>query len=207
MCIRNCKEGILKKNVGITQGAFSGAFSQICEILETNPVILDNENMVKDMDLIIFSGGADINPEIYKQANLASYINIHSMQRDVLELKVLEIANSLSKKILGVCRGHQLVNAALGGSLIQEIGWVKSHRGYHSLVKPEGIVGKFFENVNSMHHQGVLSEGKGQTVTSRYGGVIESTESKNIITVQFHPECMNDTQSSRFFQYILQEWI
>ena len=197
----------MKKIVGITQGAFSGAFSQICSILETNPIILDNEDMVKDVDLIIFSGGADINPEIYNQRNFSSYIDDSSIERDYLELKLLEIANSLSKKILGVCRGHQLVNAALGGTLIQEVSLMGSHGGHHHLVEPEGIVGKFFTTVNSMHHQGVLNPGDGQTVTSRYGGVIESTESKNIITVQFHPECMGDTQASSFFQYILQEWI
>jgi len=197
----------MKKNVGITQGAFSGAFAQICDILETNPVTLTSEDMVKDVDLIIFSGGADINPEIYNQRNFSSWIDDSSIKRDVLELKILEIANSLTKKILGVCRGHQLVNAALGGTLIQEISWVGSHQGHHQLVEPEGTVGRFFEIVNSMHHQGVLSEGKGQIVTSRYGGVIESTESENIITVQWHPEVMDDTQASSFFQYILQEWI
>jgi len=197
----------MKKRVGITPGAFDETFAAICRLLETTPIILENEEMVKSVDLVIFPGGADINPEIYGQLNFCSGVDIDSIRRDIYEIKVLEIAKSLAKKVLGVCRGHQLVNAALGGTLIQEVGWILPHRAYHELLDAEGIVGEFFETVNSLHHQGVLSPGDGQTVTSTFGGIVESTESENIITVQFHPETMNDTQASRFFQYILQDWI
>lgn len=196
----------MKKRIGITPGAFSNLFVSICHNLKVEPVILDKETYISDLDLIIFPGGADINPQIYNQPNRASIINTNSMSRDIFEIKVLETAKSLSKKILAVCRGHQLVNAALGGSLIQEISWIKDHDNYHFLSFVKGTVGKFFQQVNSMHHQGVLSPGIGQEITSMYGGVIESTESENIITVQWHPECMKDKQSYDFFEYLFYKW-
>ncbi len=194
------------KIVGITPGAFVESFAKICSILDTDPILLDKKEHVKACDLILFTGGADINPKIYNQENIASQISEHSKKRDIFEIEVLEIAKSLAKKVLAVCRGHQLVNAALGGTLVQEIGWMEPHKGHHGLVEAKGIVGKHFEWVNSMHHQGVLLPGIGQEVTSKHGGIVESTESENIITVQFHPETMNERSSRDFFMEILHKW-
>jgi putative glutamine amidotransferase len=196
----------MKKVIGITSGAFVKSFSDICDIVGTAPILLNKKELVKQVDVIIFTGGADINPEIYGQRNSASYINKFSIARDVLEIELLNTAINLGKKILGVCRGHQLINAALGGTLVQEIGTIQNHGLNHNLINVKGIPGKFFESVNSMHHQGVLSPGKTLEVTSSYGGVVESTENSNIVTVQWHPEVMNTQNSLEFFRYILKDW-
>lgn len=163
-----------------------------------------NNDVYEQSSLIIFSGGEDINPQIYGEENLFSHFNT---SRDRIELHILERALEDNKKILGVCRGHQLINAYLGGKLIQDLNHSKFyHAGYHNLeiLKDDSVVNKFFfDGVNSLHHQGVIKVGKGLTPTSFHNGVFESCENNLIITTQFHPEFMNDSQD--FFDYIV-EW-
>jgi len=195
----------MSKTVGVTPGAFSTSFHHICEILSVESVVLDKPTLVENLDLVILTGGADINPALYGQENTHSYINAYSMQRDIYEIHVLNYARKLGKKILGVCRGHQLINAVLGGTLVQEIGMMVRHGGHHDLTDKEGVISHFFDRVNSMHHQGVLVPGVGLTPTSRYGGVIESTEGKDILSVQWHPEAMGK-QALEFFNHIIKEW-
>ena len=196
----------MSKNIGITAGAFSGSFFRIANDLETYPQLIQTEDEIKNIDLLILPGGADINPELYGQKNTHSYITQYSIVKDLWEIKAFRAAITLGKKVLGVCRGHQLINAALGGILVQEIGLIKRHENRHLLTEKEGIIGKFFDTVNSIHHQGVLTPGKGLSITSKYGGVIESTENNQIISVQFHPEVMEKQSSLEFFQYVLKDW-
>ena len=124
-----------------------------------------------------------------------------------MELMVLKTALELNKKILGVCRGHQLINAYLGGKLVQDLKMDLNevHGGYHELVlltDKSLVLPYFLDGVNSMHHQGVIVPGNGLVPTSFYNGVYESCESDNIITVQFHHEFMNNQQSKNFFNQI-----
>lgn len=159
----------------------------------------------REMDkykLIIFSGGADISPSIYGEENIHSF---PFPERDRVELPILKTALELGTKILGVCRGHQLINAYLGGRLIQDLSYLEDHDYFHNLefMTKKSLVETFFiQGVNSLHHQGVILEGSGLEITSKHKGVIESTESENIITVQFHPEFMD---ARAFFQFI-KEW-
>lgn len=186
----------------LTYPCFAGGYyNQIsCKMIkEVNDVKDENA------DLIIFTGGADISPELYGEENKYSYTN---PDRDKFEKEIFELATSLNKKILGVCRGHQLINALLGGKLVQdiEIQLKEFHEGKHWLkIKNKGIVPSFFSRVNSLHHQGVTIPGKEMLITSEYNGVIESTEHKDlpILTVQFHPEIMDNIG---FFNYLLYDW-
>jgi len=168
--------------------------------------LLKKGDNIEEFNLVIFSGGEDINPEIYGEKNRYSTYN---SLRDKIELYWLEKCIQSSRKILGVCRGHQLINAYLGGKLVQDLSkdLKQDHSYYHELIFTiqQSIVGNFFyDGVNSMHHQGVIKEGKGLITTSYHNGVIESCESNNIITVQFHPEFMYSTD---FFKYLEEEWI
>lgn len=169
--------------------------------------VIESEE-VKDYDLIIFSGGEDINPAIYGQENRYSSFNI---VRDAVEIKILRLALEMDKKILGVCRGHQLINAYLGGELIQDIVSEKGmwHLGWHPIkfINDGGNLINFFPNgVNSMHHQAVKIPGENLIPTSLHEDkTIESTESNNIITTQWHPEFMNTVGTINFFNY-LHEW-
>lgn len=170
-------------------------------------------------DILVFSGGEDINPWIYGEENrYGSFINT---VRDNLELRVLKMAIRTGKKILGICRGHQLVNAVLGGSLYQDIrrdtgkdhdriadeygNFLRVHSfGNEPFWKNEEL-GKIFQTVNSLHHQAVKEPGKGLDVILRArDGIIESTASNDgrIVTFQFHPEWLASGPS--YFERVLE---
>ena len=147
--------------------------------------------LLDEAKLVIFTGGADINPAIYRQKNRHSMFN---PLRDTAEIEVLRRALSMGKKVLGVCRGHQLINAWLGGELVQDIGIELNtvHGSDHALevVDESGVIPNIYNEVNSMHHQGVIKVGEGLRATTYWKGIYESTEGDNILTVQFHPEWM-----------------
>ena len=168
-------------------------------MFETKIEIASTKESIRNADVVIFTGGEDISPAIYGEENKSSYTN---EERDARELEILVYALKLNKKIVGVCRGHQLINAALGGKLLQDIS--PSHPGRHPLMEKSGIIGELFKDeVNSMHHQGVIIPGEGLVPTSFYQNMIESTEGINIFTVQFHPEFMNKNENMRFANFIL----
>jgi len=167
--------------------------------------------------LVIFPGGEDVNPKYYNQRNTHSFIN---ERRDVHEFDIARLCCSFpgTIKMLGICRGHQLLNVVDGGTLIQDINIYNGknfpeeriiHPGQHSVDKYREDGGKItthFTEVNSMHHQAVLRVGFHFDPILKYGNVIESMESENAITVQFHPEFMDDPETLFFWDKIKQ-WI
>jgi gamma-glutamyl-gamma-aminobutyrate hydrolase PuuD len=197
-----------QKTVALAYPAFVNDFK---ERFEKFAVIRDPKE-VKDFDLIIFSGGEDVNPNLYGQDNKFSYgVN---KKRDEIEKLIFNEAEKQGKKILGVCRGHQLINVLKGGQLYQDFliegaeNGLMPHASYHSLQwqTHNSIVMKFYRDtpVTSMHHQAVRRSPL--KVTATYGNVYEVCESKNIITVQFHPEFQSDRATTEFFKFIEWEW-
>jgi len=189
-------------NIGIATSpfreSFQKAFEQEIEIVKPNSKL----DEILKYDLIIFSGGEDINPRIYGES--ITYTRGISIERDKIELDILSKAMALDIKVFGVCRGHQLINAKLGGKLLQDLFMGQNPSLHHS--SPHGIEKissdvflKDIDIVNSLHHQGVISSGKGLQVTSKYRGIVESTMGKNVYTVQFHPEFMLGVKEIREF--------
>ena len=152
-----------------------------------------DERLLEQAKLVIFTGGEDINPAIYGQLNKHSAFN---PERDTAEIQVLRYCLKNNVKMLGICRGHQLINAYLGGLLVQDIQHELNvvHEGEHGLemLDEGGIVPNLFTGtVNSLHHQGVVKPGEGLSPTTYWQGVFESTENEHIMSVQFHPEWMD----------------
>jgi putative glutamine amidotransferase len=170
-----------------------------------------NEKDVQICDAIVFSGGIDMDPiENIQYANAPKRFNL---ARDQFELAVLEGALQEQKPILGICRGLQLINVFLGGTLHLDNGQAKNkiHRSttedkihkirvskaslFYSIVQQE------FGNVNSAHHQSIEILGSGLTaVAYSEDGVIEAIESSDpekqfLIAVQWHPERMSDLEN------------
>lgn len=188
----------------ITEGTYQINLFNIFKSLGHDPYILSLRSIFeeKDFDLFIFSGGTDIHPENYDEEN--RYGHFFNIQRDKFEIELVYRALNIGGKLLGICRGHQLINVALGGTLYQDVKEIPSkHHKPHKLeeISP-GIVPYYFKNmVNSSHHQAVKKEGLLLRTTTIYDHCIESTENEQIITVQFHPEGMHQNISFRFFAY------
>ncbi len=126
-----------------------------------------------DVDLIVFSGGADINPDIYGEENYHSYCNLH---RDKREIDVFDFAQENDIPCFGICRGHQMLNALVGGKLIQHI----------DIPHPSPHILDSGQIVNSLHHQGVIKTPL--DILGSFEGVVEITKGEKIFSVQFHPE-------------------
>ena len=159
-----------------------------------------------NFDALILAGGGDICPSLFGQKNCGS--TDIDLDRDHCEFTLLDAFTRMGKPILGICRGHQVVNVWAGGGLIQDLGEQNSiHRREKQdkvhLISASGTLETLYSSmfrVNSAHHQGVGPVGKGLVVTARSAdGTIEALEHRSlpILTTQFHPERMTgaDTPS------------
>lgn len=160
---------------------------------------------------LLISGGPDIDAALYGEKNLPFNEDI-SPYRDFLEMYLIKKAIEQNKPLFGICRGIQIMNAAMGGTLYQDIHSQINGRELikHSQTAPKwypthtviieegskihGIFGKNSIGVNSFHHQAVKDVAPGFTVSSRSeDGIIESIEYNDhifAVGVQWHPELM-----------------
>jgi len=146
-------------------------------------------------DGLLLPGGGDIDPSRYGAENTASK-DIDPL-RDEEELRLAAAFIAAGKPILGICRGHQLINVAFGGTLRQHIdGHASINRvdTIHSVHAAPGsflhsIYGEHF-NVNSAHHQAVDQLGEGLVAVQWHGEIIEAMShiSLPVYSVQWHPE-------------------
>ena len=146
-------------------------------------------------DGLLLGGGVDMDPKYFGEP-IDGTEEIDG-DRDVAELKLLEACLAEGKPVLGICRGHQVMNVYFGGSLHQNLANAVDHRGkVHPVVAEAGsrIAGLMGENFvsNSTHHQGVKVPGKGMRITARAGDVVEAIEHESlpVMGAQFHPERM-----------------
>ena len=168
------------------------------------------EEVLARAGALVLTGGADIEPCRYGQQPSPGIDYMpFNRARDNLELSLARAALDDDLPIYGICRGMQLLNMAMGGSLIQHL---EGHAGtqlddgewepsfHHIYISPgsklAAVVGSGgFVRVNSIHHQGVREAQKSpHLLASAYSledGLIEALESPRhrwVIAVQFHPE-------------------
>jgi putative glutamine amidotransferase len=176
-------------------------------------------------DGIILSGGEDVDPQFYGQ-DPHPQLGQTLPNRDLVEFTVVDYAIKHNIPILAICRGAQLLNVALGGTLIQDIPnqvkepiqhsqTVERSRDTHWVTVSEDsqlfqILGSDQIRVNSLHHQAIGTVAKDlRVVASSSDGIIEAVEYMGsntfIIGVQWHPESMASTNSRMnklFLQFI-----
>jgi putative glutamine amidotransferase len=174
--------------------------------------VFPGERAPDDHDALLLSGGGDIHPRRYGEDLDGS--NEIDEERDELELSLVRRAIDARRPVLGICRGFQVLNVALGGSLVQ-------HREGHRATAGEGLVrhdvtvaspsllasaiGRGPLGVNSWHHQGITRErlAPGLVPTVVVDDLIEAFEAKDgwLVAVQWHPERVAevDAAAARIF--------
>jgi putative glutamine amidotransferase len=174
----------------------------------------------KGYDGLVLCGGCDVKPFLYGQ-KVDGCRAIDDL-RDAVEMQLIEQFIKQNKPILGICRGHQILNVYFEGTLFQHIKTAEKHvrnvygDSIHIIeTVPNSIIAnlygdKFF--VNSAHHQAIDKIGKGLIVTSRSekDEIVESFEHESlpVYGVQFHPErmCVNNQRDDtidgiKIFEY------
>ncbi|ADL02950.1 gamma-glutamyl-gamma-aminobutyrate hydrolase family protein [Lacrimispora saccharolytica] len=183
----------------------------------------DLKQLSQDLDGFLFTGGPDVHPFLFGEETQAHCGNV-SPARDQMEITLLPMIMELKKPVLGICRGIQVLNIALGGNIWQDIPsqvtreFPLAHtQPFHydmpchtvSLTKGSllaQISGSSSIKVNSMHHQAVKDVAEG-LIASAYSPdhLIEAVEMPGypfFIGVQWHPEYLweKNEEAFRLFQ-------
>ena len=164
--------------------------------------------LIKTVDGVVFSGGPDLDPSYYGETFWNETVKVDTL-RDESDLMLMRAAIDAKKPIMGICRGEQLLNVVLGGSLYQDIptqvDTLVQHGGgaWHRIGVEKGSVlyklfGQDSLTVNSFHHQAVKQVAPGVRVTAHApNGIVEAYEyGDRLIAFQFHPEGMARTDDT-----------
>ena len=167
--------------------------------------------VLKKIDVLLLPGGVDVAPERYGEARSPQLGDVN-LERDAFEFRILTEAVRLRKPVLGVCRGVQVLNVFLGGTLYQDLPSEYPDTSVNHWDAPHRIIvnrnsrlyrqlGQESVEVNSFHHQAVKRLAPGLRVSARAtDGTIEAVEcdSLPIVGVQFHPELLTIQGDSLF---------
>jgi putative glutamine amidotransferase len=175
--------------------------------------LLDDEDRLRTiyerLDAIVFPGGADVEPREYGEEPVDN-LNVVESERDKVELRLARWAFDDDLPTLGICRGQQLLNVALGGTLYQDLqrqgvtavehsdadGRARSKMIHRVRLDPDSRLAQLIDEtdvaVNSLHHQAVKKVAPALRVSGQSeDGVIEAVEAPDrrfLLAVQWHPE-------------------
>ena len=179
------------------------------------PYVDDGETVERLVDIcdgFFFTGGADIDPKHYGEEPRETVVNVQK-HRDEFEFNVFQKVINTSKPILAICRGAQLINVALGGTLYQdipsEVDTKIAHRQSESKFSPSHDVRIMVDTplyettqaerikANSFHHQAIKALGKGLEIMAvAEDGIIEAVYlpgRQYVRAYQWHPERLFET--------------
>ena len=176
------------------------------------------EETLGALDGLVFSGGSDLDPELYDQEPHEETFGIHE-ERDRAELALLEAALQRDMPVLAICRGSQVLNVARGGDLVQHLpDVVGDERHKHTpgafadhdvMVEAGTRLGSLLGDhtpVKSHHHQGIGRIGEGLRVAAHAeDGTVEAVEDPGrrfAVGVLWHPEAGDD---ARLFEELVRE--
>jgi len=187
------------------------------------PLDMDQEEMqalLEHLDGVLLTGGGDMDPARYGGQPHPKVYDVDAV-RDRMELDLTHLAIEQHKPFLCICRGFQVLNVALGGSLYEHIedqhagalkhdyfpNYPRSYLAHNIQVKAGCRLASIFNldgqdgvlPVNSLHHQGVRQVGTGLEITALApDGIVEAVELPDHpfgLAVQWHPEWMQEVVS------------
>jgi putative glutamine amidotransferase len=160
-------------------------------------IITDRDAAGKvQFDGLMLLGGADISPFFYGETTTYSHARDHN--RDIIEWILVRRAIAMHLPVMGICRGHQMLSIACGGSLYQDIYMETGRRHQHYSHPLHAVKLPLKRNmptdvVNSLHHTAVKTVPPGFDVMALApDGTVESIWRPGMLGVQFHPELMID---------------
>lgn len=171
-------------------------------------------SIMEAVDGLVLSGGEDVDPVHYGETARVELDGPYA-ERDAMELEVVRCALRRQIPLLAICRGQQLLNVAMGGTLFQDIpsdvpdaighaqsgGWER--RAHDVFVESGSLLHRIARSrtlhINSFHHQAVRDVAPGLRVTARSeDGIVEALEAEGhpwLLGVQWHPERLEAGQS------------
>ena len=176
------------------------------------------KDYVNALDGLLLQGGADMSPKSYGETAI-NPLWAGDEIRDAYEIELFHEFVTQGKPVFGICRGHQLINVALGGKLYQDIATQCGDKGcvhrdeakydhtFHEMrILPQTWLSRLYPTtqvvrVNSIHHQGVKSLGEGliAEAVSEPDGIVEAIRWEGhsfVVGVQWHPEFMDPKDPS-----------
>ncbi|HEX3909719.1 MAG TPA: gamma-glutamyl-gamma-aminobutyrate hydrolase family protein [Solirubrobacteraceae bacterium] len=171
-------------------------------------LVAEPTELLRLLDGLLLAGGADIDPNVYGQSPHAETQETVP-ERDAFEIALTRGAIERDLPLLGICRGMQLINVALGGSLTQHLPEHLGHEEHrkvigsfdgsdHDVEVVEGtlagrVIGARRHATKSHHHQGVDRVGEGLLVSARASAdalveAVELPDRRFVLGVQWHPE-------------------
>jgi len=170
---------------------------------------------------IVLTGGGDIDPHHYGEPDLVAPDVLMEVDpaRDIVEIVVVQYALAQGKRVLGVCRGAQLLAVMGGGTLISDLkekgldGHWEEEKQYEPVHAVESecnslaarILGSV-DRVNSIHHQSIADPGQTMRATAwSPDGVVEAVEGPGLLGVQWHPERLTASDPGHLapFQWVV----
>ena len=203
----------------------AGGIPMILPLTDDREVL---NTMLDIYDGFLFTGGQDVDPRVYGK-EILSFCGEICPVRDRMETYLIERIIEADKPLLGICRGLQILNAALGGTLYQDIErqaerildiqhkqCFSTEESVHSVTLQRDsflyeCLGQEKINVNSLHHQAIKRLAPSLTAFAiSYDGLVEGVQMEQasfIAAVQWHPELnfRKDENSRKLFRYFIEK--
>jgi putative glutamine amidotransferase len=214
MCPNSTRSVFGHKSLSYVENDMVEYLSQVEDIIPI--LILDYSEekldfLMSELDGVIFQGGSDVCPETYNEPYLDKERWPGDLFRDKVEVNIFHKACNLGLPIFGICRGAQIINSALKGTLYQDLltetntdvqhrdAVLYDHVSHDIKILGDGVFKDIYGTdtvvkINSVHHQGIKKLGVGLIVEARCtkGNLIEAfsgtCKNSEIIAVQWHPE-------------------
>jgi putative glutamine amidotransferase len=162
----------------------------------------DARGLLERVDALLMTGGGDVDPTIYGADEVHPRTSGVDAERDARDIALCRTAVERDVPTLAICRGSQVLNVALGGTLVQHVDDHFEISRYNELVHEveiessstlAGWIGRTSLGVNTLHHQASATVGSGARVVARASdGTIEGIEAAGgrAVGVQWHPEML-----------------
>ena len=180
-------------------------------------LIDDIPSLLSRFDAVVFHGGGDIDPRRYGQEATEESLYGIVPEHDAMELAMVAAAIVADKPVLAICRGQQILNVALGGTLVQDIGTEDHWHHYTTTELDAGsriakAMGTETPNrCHCVHHQALDRLGAGLHVVGRHAsGMIHAVEldsARWVVGTQWHPEdsAADDPQQQGLFDELIRQ--